>query len=53
MGNLSASGLFLGMMSTVFAVEIIRWVLARGWKLTMPDSWRKAAPINKLKWREN
>ena len=38
MGNLSASGLFLGMMSAVFAVEIIRWVLARGWKLSMPDS---------------
>ncbi|CZQ90119.1 PTS sugar transporter subunit IIC [Trichococcus ilyis] len=38
MGNLSASGLFLGMMSAIFAVEIMRWVLARGWKLSMPDS---------------
>ncbi|MGA9517304.1 MAG: PTS sugar transporter subunit IIC [Trichococcus sp.] len=38
MGNLSASGLFLGMMSTVLAVEIMRFVLSRGWTIKMPDS---------------
>ncbi|HEX5351188.1 MAG TPA: PTS sugar transporter subunit IIC [Trichococcus sp.] len=38
MGNLSASGLFLGMMSTVLAVEIVRFVLSRGWTIKMPDS---------------
>ena len=38
MGNLSASGLFLGMMSTVLAVEIVRFVLGRGWTIKMPDS---------------
>ncbi|MEI2803718.1 MAG: PTS sugar transporter subunit IIC [Trichococcus flocculiformis] len=40
MGNLSASGLFLGMMSTVLAVEIVRFVLGRGWTIKMPDSVR-------------
>ena len=38
MGNLSASGLFLGMMSTVLAVEIMRFIMARGWTIKMPDS---------------
>ena len=38
MGNLSASGLFLGMMSTVLPVEIVRFVLGRGWTIKMPDS---------------
>ncbi|CZQ90947.1 phosphotransferase system eiic [Trichococcus palustris] len=38
MGNLSASGLFLGMISTVFVVEIMRFIMARGWTIKMPDS---------------
>ena len=38
MGNLSASGLFLGMMSTVLAVEIMRFIMSRGWTIKMPDS---------------
>lgn len=38
MGNLSASGLFLGMMSTVLAVEIMRFIKGRGWTIKMPDS---------------
>lgn len=38
MDNLSASGLFLGMFVTIGTVEIMRWVLSRGWKIRMPDS---------------
>lgn len=38
MGNLSASGLFLGMISTVLVVEIMRFIMARGWTIKMPDS---------------
>lgn len=36
--NLSASGLFLGMLTAVFAVEILRFVDKKGWKIKMPDS---------------
>jgi PTS system cellobiose-specific IIC component len=36
--NLSASGLFLGMLTAVLAVEIIRFVDKKGWKIKMPDS---------------
>ena len=36
--NLSANGLFLGILTTIFTVEIIRWVYNRGWKIKMPDS---------------
>lgn len=35
--NFSASGLFLGMFATILAVEIVRLVLQRGWKIKMPD----------------
>ncbi|MGG3469191.1 PTS sugar transporter subunit IIC [Neobacillus pocheonensis] len=38
MANLSASGLFLGMLTAVLAVEIIRFVDKKGWKIKMPDS---------------
>jgi PTS system cellobiose-specific IIC component len=37
-GNLSASGLFLGMLTAVLAVEIVRFVDKKGWKIKMPDS---------------
>jgi PTS system cellobiose-specific IIC component len=36
--NLSASGLFLGMLTAVFAVEILKFVDKKGWKIKMPDS---------------
>ncbi|WP_318504022.1 PTS sugar transporter subunit IIC [Bacillus sp. T3] len=36
--NFSASGLFLGMIGTVLAVEIVRFVDKKGWKIKMPDS---------------
>jgi PTS system cellobiose-specific IIC component len=36
--NLSASGLFLGMLTAVLAVEILRFVDKKGWKIKMPDS---------------
>lgn len=36
--NLSASGLFLGMITAVVAVEIVRFVDNKGWKIRMPDS---------------
>lgn len=36
--NLSASGLFLGMITSVLAVEIMRFVDKKGWRIKMPDS---------------
>ncbi|MBM7543223.1 PTS sugar transporter subunit IIC [Amphibacillus cookii] len=36
--NLSASGLFLGMLSAVLVVEIIKFVDKKGWLIKMPDS---------------
>lgn len=36
--NLGASGLFLGMITAVLAVELIRFVDKKGWKIKMPDS---------------
>ncbi|HAR1783632.1 TPA: PTS sugar transporter subunit IIC [Enterococcus faecium] len=38
MGNFSASGLFLGMISAICAVQIITFVLKKGWKISMPES---------------
>lgn len=36
--NLGASGLFVGMITAILAVEISRWVEQRGWTIKMPDS---------------
>ena len=36
--NLGASGLFVGMITAIIAVEITRWVVARGWTIKMPES---------------
>ncbi|MGG3468790.1 PTS sugar transporter subunit IIC [Neobacillus pocheonensis] len=36
--NLSASGLFLGMITAVLTVEIVRFVDKKGWRIKMPDS---------------
>lgn len=36
--NLGAAGLFLGIISTIFACEIVRFILDRGWKIRMPES---------------
>lgn len=36
--NLSASGLFVGMIVSVIAVEIVRFAEKKGWKIKMPDS---------------
>ncbi|MFC0232398.1 PTS sugar transporter subunit IIC [Vagococcus entomophilus] len=38
MANFGAAGLFLGIISTILACEIVRLVLQRGWKIKMPDS---------------
>ncbi|PKG21606.1 PTS sugar transporter subunit IIC [Niallia nealsonii] len=38
LNNLSASGLFLGMLTAVLSVEIVRFVDKKGWKIKMPDS---------------
>ncbi|MFL2104857.1 PTS sugar transporter subunit IIC [Desemzia sp. FAM 23991] len=38
MANFSASGLFLGMLAAILAVEIMAFVLRRGWKITLPES---------------
>jgi PTS system cellobiose-specific IIC component len=37
-GNLSASGLFVGMLATIAAVEIYRAVIQKGWVIKLPDS---------------
>jgi len=37
-GNLSASGLFLGMITAVLATEIFRAVIQKGWVIKMPES---------------
>lgn len=36
--NLSASGLFVGMIAAVLSTEIYRWVIQKGWIIKMPDS---------------
>ena len=36
--NLGASGLFLGMIVAIAAVEIVRFIDKKGWKIKMPDS---------------
>ncbi|PLR79578.1 oligo-beta-mannoside permease IIC protein [Bacillus canaveralius] len=36
--NLSASGLFLGMLTTILSVEIVRFVVKKGWTIKLPDS---------------
>lgn len=38
MANFSASGLFLGMLSAVIAVELMAFVLKKGWKINLPES---------------
>lgn len=38
MNNFSASGLFLGMLSAILAVEIMAFVLKRGWRIKLPES---------------
>lgn len=37
-GNLGASGLFVGMITAILATEIFRWVVQRGWTIKMPES---------------
>ncbi|MFT8318063.1 MAG: PTS sugar transporter subunit IIC [Sporolactobacillus sp.] len=37
-GNLSANGLFVGMIVAILAVEIVHFTDKRGWKIKMPDS---------------
>lgn len=37
-GNFGAAGLFVGMITAVLAVEIFRFIDARGWKIKMPES---------------
>ncbi|WP_314065172.1 PTS sugar transporter subunit IIC [uncultured Vagococcus sp.] len=37
-GNFGASGLFVGMITAILAVEIFRWVVQKGWVIKMPDS---------------
>lgn len=36
--SLGASGLFVGMITAILAVEISRWVIGKGWTIKMPDS---------------
>lgn len=36
--NLGASGLFIGMITGILAIEIFRWVHNRGWIIKMPES---------------
>lgn len=38
LSNLGASGLFLGMLTAVAAVEIVHFIDKKGWKIKMPDS---------------
>jgi len=37
MGNLGASGMFVGMISAIIAVEIYHWSITRGVKISMPE----------------
>lgn len=37
MGNLGAGGMFVGMVSAIIAVEIYRWSMVKGIKITMPE----------------
>lgn len=36
--NLSASGLFVGMIATILAVEIYRMIIEKGWVIHLPES---------------
>ncbi|WP_080147110.1 PTS cellobiose transporter subunit IIC [Marinilactibacillus piezotolerans] len=36
--NLSASGLFVGMLAAVISTEIYRWVIQKGWVIRLPES---------------
>lgn len=36
--NLSASGLFVGMIAAVLSTEVYRWVIQKGWVIKLPDS---------------
>lgn len=38
LNNLGASGLFVGIIAAILAVEIMRFTDKKGWKITMPDS---------------
>ncbi|WP_086350132.1 PTS cellobiose transporter subunit IIC [Candidatus Enterococcus clewellii] len=38
LGNFGASGLFVGMITAILAVEIFRWVTQKGWTIKMPES---------------
>lgn len=38
MEHLGSGGLFLGIITAIFAVEIYRWVVERGWTIKMPES---------------
>lgn len=37
MGNLGAGGMFIGMLSAIIAVEIYRWSMEKGIKISMPE----------------
>lgn len=37
MGNLGAGGMFIGMLSAIVAVEIYRWSMEKGIKISMPE----------------
>lgn len=38
LNNFSASGLFLGMITAIAAVQLMSFVLNKGWKIKLPDS---------------
>lgn len=38
LSNLGASGLFVGILIAIFAIEVLRFADKKGWKITMPDA---------------
>lgn len=38
LGNLGAAGLFVGILISIIAIEIMRFTEKMGWKIKMPDS---------------
>jgi len=38
LSNLGASGLFVGILISIFSIEILRFTDKKGWKIKMPDS---------------
>jgi len=38
MSHMGSGGLFLSIISAIFALEIYRWVIERGWTIKMPES---------------